>query len=104
MHGLAREDNSKEKVLKLKVCPRCKEENDPISDFCKRCGSVLELETALAVDEQRKAYDKSMTRLLWLITNRLMKKDPELKKEIEKDFSKWVDQNKLENLFKDGEQ
>jgi len=100
MHGLAKEDNSKEKVLKLKICSRCKEENDPISDFCKRCGSALELETALAIKEQRKDYDTSMMKLLMIITKRLTEKDPKLKEAIQKEFSKWVNVKELSYLFK----
>jgi site-specific recombinase XerD/ribosomal protein L40E len=93
MHGLAKEDNSKEKILKLKICPRCKEENDPISDFCKRCGSVLELSTALNLEEERRNYDHFVLDFLKL----LAKKNPEIKK----DFIKLAKEKRVEHLFSD---
>lgn len=100
IHGLINEEDGKEKILRLQICSRCKEKNDPTSDYCKRCASPLELEKALDLDEQRKDYDKSMMRLLALITKKLTDKDPQLKKEIKKEFSNWVDKNELDYLFK----
>lgn len=99
LHGLKQEEKEN-KILKLVRCRRCQESNDSVSQFCRRCGSPLELETALAVDEQRKNYDKSMMKLLVLITKKLSEKDPELKEEIKKGFSKWVNSKELDYLFK----
>jgi len=93
MHGLAREDNSKENVLKVKICSRCKEDNDPISDFCKRCGSALELNIALNLEEERRNYDLFILDFLKL----LAKKNPEIKE----DFVKLAKQKGLEHLFSD---
>jgi site-specific recombinase XerD/ribosomal protein L40E len=93
MHGLAKEDNSKERILKVKVCSRCKEDNDPISDFCKRCGSVLDLSIALNLEEERKNYDLLVLEFLKV----LAKKHPDIKE----DFLELAKQKGIENLFTD---
>jgi integrase len=37
LHGLVKNESMEENVLKVKVCTKCKEKNDPISKFCRRC-------------------------------------------------------------------
>lgn len=46
-----------------KRCGRCGEQNAPISKFCIRCGSPLELETAVETDQKRSKVERLMDRL-----------------------------------------
>jgi predicted amidophosphoribosyltransferase len=56
--------------LKTKVCPRCNEKNDAVSQFCRRCGSPLELKVALGLEEKKKEKDE----LTAMVTERVYKK------------------------------
>lgn len=71
LHGITQEDGEKEEKLKVLACPRCQEKNSPISRFCYKCGSVLELGTAFELEEKRKQGDEVIY---------LLAKDPEIQK------------------------
>jgi len=58
------EEESGEAKLKVRVCARCKEKNSPTSRFCSRCGSPLDVQTALQVEDERTKADELMSRLL----------------------------------------
>lgn len=66
-----KEEQKKEENLKPRTCPRCKVANSPISKFCQRCGTVLDVETVYTVEEQRRNSDELMNKLM---------EDPEFKK------------------------
>jgi integrase/recombinase XerD len=51
-------------VLKTVFCPRCNEKNSPDSKFCMRCGSPMDIESALKLDESRAKADKLMSILI----------------------------------------
>lgn len=71
IHGLRKEEIQKEEsVIKQIRCERCKEINDNISNFCKRCGSPLSLEIALKNEEKRKKKSQ--------LLNKVFEKYPEL--------------------------
>ncbi|MCM8803335.1 MAG: zinc ribbon domain-containing protein [Candidatus Omnitrophica bacterium] len=93
IHGLAKEKNKKETVLKLKKCPRCQDINDLTSQFCKKCGSPLDIETVAKLEENRKKYENFMFELL----KRLAEKDPKVKKE----FVSLAKEKNMEYLFKE---
>jgi len=63
LHGMVQEDNVKEDMLKIRLCPRCNEKNSPVSKFCCKCGSVLDVKTALEIDEKRKYGDEVISML-----------------------------------------
>ena len=44
-------------VQQSKTCVRCKTNNSPVSKFCNRCGNVLDIQTAVQIDESRKKID-----------------------------------------------
>jgi integrase/ribosomal protein L40E len=69
LNGIAVEDEKREQQLKAQTCQRCKEKNSPASKFCSRCGSSLDVKTAIELDEKRKAGDEVVTMLV---------KDPEV--------------------------
>lgn len=64
MHGLATADKKENEALKVKNCARCKERNSPLSKFCSRCGSPLDIKTALELDEKRKIGDEVISMLV----------------------------------------
>jgi integrase/ribosomal protein L40E len=64
LQGVEIENKSKETALKIVLCPRCNEKNSPTSKFCMRCGSPLDLKSALKVDELRAKADKLMSILI----------------------------------------
>lgn len=48
---------------KIKQCPRCKEINPRNHLFCKNCGSVLDVKTAVELDEKRGGFDDILAEL-----------------------------------------
>lgn len=62
-----KEEEQKEKIAPKK-CKRCDTMNPSTGKFCKRCGSALDIETMLKMDEKRKRMDDMMSILM---------KDPE---------------------------
>jgi len=46
-----------------KSCLRCKESNSPASKFCAKCGTVLDIETAVQIDQSRKKIDELLNKL-----------------------------------------
>jgi integrase/ribosomal protein L40E len=64
LHGLATEEKSENESLKVKNCARCKERNSPLSKFCSRCGSPLDIQTAIELDEKRKQGDEVISMLV----------------------------------------
>lgn len=64
LHGFVEADNQEEEKMKVHVCTRCKENNSPISKFCTRCGTILDVGLAASIVEQRKAGDNLMNKLM----------------------------------------
>jgi ribosomal protein L40E len=87
MHGI-RTDKQKESLLKPKQCPRCSTINSKDARFCHKCGSILDVNTAVELDEERKKSDDMMVELV---------KDPEIQKILAK---KIIDMGLRDKLFK----
>jgi site-specific recombinase XerD len=64
LNGIAVEDEKREPQLKAETCQRCKEKNSPASKFCTRCGSPLDVKTAVELDEKRKTGDDVISMLV----------------------------------------
>jgi integrase len=62
IHGIKPSENKKQP--KIKQCPRCKKINPSGHSFCKDCGSILDVGTAMQLDEKRKGFDDIATPLL----------------------------------------
>ncbi|MBN3037748.1 MAG: tyrosine-type recombinase/integrase [Candidatus Diapherotrites archaeon] len=60
IYGVKPPEDSKKERFVLRACPRCKEANSPASKYCSRCGSALDLATALEADDKRKEADEFM--------------------------------------------
>ena len=71
LHGLAQNEKKEEEVLKLKVCPRCQERNDPISSFCRRCASPLDIKIAMELDEKIKRKDEVVAEVMKAVIEEL---------------------------------
>ena len=63
LQGIKVDSQVNEAVLKTVSCQRCNENNSPDSKFCMRCGSPLDMETALKLDETRAKVDELINRL-----------------------------------------
>jgi len=50
--------------ITLQVCSRCEYKNSPTSKFCNKCGSPLNLEVALKLDEAREKADQVLSKLI----------------------------------------
>ena len=62
MHGIKTSENKQES--KIKQCPRCKQINPAGHLFCKDCGSVLDMKTAVDLDEKRSGFDDIASSLM----------------------------------------
>jgi site-specific recombinase XerD len=68
-------EKKEESLLKPKVCPQCQTVNSTDSKFCHNCASILDVRTALDLDESRKKADSLITELF---------SDPHMKREVAK--------------------
>jgi len=55
LHGI--KTSEKKQESKIKQCPRCKKINPSGHLFCKDCGSVLDIKTAIDLDDKRSGFD-----------------------------------------------
>ena len=62
IHGI--KSSEKKEEPKVKQCPRCKRINPSGHLFCKDCGSILDIKTAVDLDEKRRGFDDIATPLL----------------------------------------
>ena len=61
INGLAKETERKEDELKPKLCPRCNALNAHSSNYCSKCSSILNTETALKEQEKLMKEEKVKT-------------------------------------------
>jgi len=61
--GFADEEIEVKKGVNPQACPRCKFLNSPLSEFCGRCGMVLDEATALKVQEEQKDLEVIRSKL-----------------------------------------
>lgn len=64
MRGLKPKEEPKESTLAPKKCARCGLVNKATGKFCTRCGCVLDLETALTMQETVERMDEKFAKLL----------------------------------------
>lgn len=63
LHGLRPKQNER-LVQTVKLCPRCQLTNASESKFCNRCGSALDIRTALETDQRIRKAEEVMEMLL----------------------------------------
>lgn len=81
LQGVKVEKQENEAVLKTIPCKRCREINSPASKFCMRCGSPLDIESAVKLDDLRVKADRLMNILIEKpdVLNVLLEKIEEVK-------------------------
>lgn len=62
--GLKPETEKVKSPLTPKSCPRCKHVNSATARFCSQCSMILDLETAVELEQARAKADRIMTQLL----------------------------------------
>ena len=76
LNGIKTEKKNNETILQSKQCPRCSSVNGFNNKFCFKCGAILDMKTAMEIEEKQK---EELT--INNTTNILMKnllKDPEI--------------------------
>ena len=64
-HGITTSQEEKAKVkLTSTPCPRCKQNAGPEAKFCPGCGMILDVKTAVSVEEDRAKADQIMDMLM----------------------------------------
>ncbi|MEM4368438.1 MAG: site-specific integrase [Candidatus Anstonellales archaeon] len=66
IHGI-KNIEEKDTKLKVKQCPRCQAINESENLFCGKCSSILDIKTAIEMDEKRKASDDILTKVLSIL-------------------------------------
>lgn len=62
IHGI-KKTKEKESLLKPKQCPSCGAINSKDALFCQKCSKILDVKTAIELDEKRKSSDEIITAL-----------------------------------------
>jgi len=65
LNGIKTEDqvNLEERPLRVQQCERCRVANPPTNRFCSKCGSPLDMRTAIELQKEEDKTDKIMDRL-----------------------------------------
>jgi integrase len=64
MRGIKPKEEKPESTLAPKECPRCRTINKATGRFCTRCGAVLDIETAVTMQDEIKKLDEIFAELL----------------------------------------
>jgi len=63
LQGMVKPEEKTEEVMKVHICSRCQEKNSPIAKFCLRCGSPMDAQIAMQVEEHRKIGNEVLSEL-----------------------------------------
>lgn len=63
IHGIKTSGEEKHEP-KIKQCPRCNQINPKDHIFCKHCGSVLDIKTAIELDDKKGGFEGIMSNLM----------------------------------------
>jgi len=75
INGMAEENKKKEQELKPKICPRCNTSNSYTSNYCSKCASILDVETAMKEQEKMVQQDKEIKFTNLLMNEAMKRKD-----------------------------
>lgn len=64
MRGMKPKEEKIESTLAPKNCPRCELTNKATSKFCSHCGGILDIQTAVTMQEEIKKMDEKFSKLL----------------------------------------
>ncbi len=59
-HGIELDEETIEDKLAPKNCPRCKEKNPSTAKFCFKCSMILDIKTALELQETKEKDDQTV--------------------------------------------
>ena len=63
MHGI-KTGKEKQSPLKAKQCPKCEGVSSGTAKFCQKCGSILDVKTAIELEEKRSKSDDILDQLM----------------------------------------
>jgi integrase/recombinase XerD len=66
IHGI-KTSEEKDSKLKIRQCPRCQAINEAENLFCGKCSSILDIKTAIEMDEKRKTGDDVLAKVLSML-------------------------------------
>ncbi|MEM5802945.1 MAG: tyrosine-type recombinase/integrase, partial [Candidatus Aenigmatarchaeota archaeon] len=92
MHGLKAEEIKEVKQISTKICPKCSEENNILSQFCKKCDFPLDAKAVIELDEIRRRFDEFLFEALKIVAE----SNPKIKKQ----FTKLIKEKGIENYLK----
>ncbi len=75
INGMAEENKKKEQELKPKICPRCNSLNAYNSNYCSKCASILDTETAIKEQEKMMQQDKEIKFTNYLMNQAMKRQD-----------------------------
>jgi site-specific recombinase XerD/ribosomal protein L40E len=64
LQGVVQAEETKSGKLSIRICPRCKDRNAPVSKYCIKCGLPLEENLIVKADTVREKSNNLMNRLL----------------------------------------
>ena len=64
MRGLKSKEEEVKSTLAPKKCPRCDLVNKATGKFCNRCGAILDVQTAVAMQDEIEGLDDKFSTLL----------------------------------------
>ncbi len=64
LRGMKPKEDKIESTLAPKKCPRCGLSNKATGKFCSRCGGILDIQTAVSMQEEIKRRDEKFSKLL----------------------------------------
>jgi hypothetical protein len=74
IHGIKTSEEEKQEP-KIKQCKRCKTINPKDNLFCGNCGGILDVDTAIELDERRYEYDEIIAHTIGKVEKRELKKE-----------------------------
>jgi ribosomal protein L40E len=63
LQGLVQTEETKSEKLNVRVCPRCKDHNSPVSSFCTKCGLPLDEKLIMKIETTKAKTNEVMNRL-----------------------------------------
>ncbi len=64
LQGLVQTQETKSEKLSVRVCPRCKDHNSPVSKYCTKCGLPLDENMIAKIEEMKGKSNNLMNRLM----------------------------------------
>lgn len=64
VNGIEEEPRQEDSVLRITKCVRCETDNSPTNRFCSKCGTPLDLRTAIELQDEEKTTDNVMNMLM----------------------------------------